>query len=66
MKKNQGSEIKDSGEAYHFNLFTNVFTLIQSGMNTLQDFCFILKHKIQLFAGRLRRKLKEGIHVTLK
>ena len=26
LKKNQGNKIKDSGEAYDFNLFTDVLT----------------------------------------
>ena len=42
MKKSQGNKIKDSGEAYDFNLFPDVLTWFQSGMRTLQDFCFIL------------------------
>ena len=45
--KNQGNKIKDSGEAYEFNLFTDALTWIPSGMRTLQDFCFILNSNIK-------------------
>ena len=42
--KNQSSKIKDSGEAYGINLFTDVLTWIQSGKRTLQHIFFIFLH----------------------
>ena len=43
-KKDQGNKIKDSGEAYDINLFTDVFTWIQSGKRILRHSCFIFSH----------------------
>ena len=44
-EKNQDNKIKDSGEAYDINWFTDVLTWFQSGKRAgLQHFRFIFSH----------------------